>query len=157
VIAEIATSIGSRVESIIGKSITTDVSITPRGGRASATRCRVLIDHRVHILPKAPARNAWGSGESGMDDVGRDEDALAERVQLADRDTVPRDDERSPSIEIAHDASAVVAELSLGDPSRHAAIVARALRSGPRRLQSGRARKPNAGLTPERRRSLGRR
>jgi hypothetical protein len=69
VIAEIATSIGSRVESIIGKSITTDVSITPRGGRASATRCRVLIDHRVHILPKSPARDARSSGESGMDGV----------------------------------------------------------------------------------------
>jgi hypothetical protein len=99
--------------------MTTDVSIKPRGGRASTTGRRILINHRVDFLPKAYTGYAWRSDEGGQYGVGRHEDALTERTQLPDRDTIACDDERPSLVQVAHYAPAFVAEFSLGDPPRH--------------------------------------
>jgi hypothetical protein len=119
--------------------MTTEVSINPRDGRGSATRRGILIDHRVKILPKARAGNARGSREGGEYGVGRYEHSLTERVQLANGDAIPGDDECSTPVEIAHDSPAVVAKLALGYSSSHSRIVARALRR--QVLSPNRARK----------------
>jgi tRNA(fMet)-specific endonuclease VapC len=94
------------------------VSIKPRGSRGSATRRNILIDHSVDIPPKACAGDARCSGEGRKYRVGRHEDALTKRAQLPDRDAIPGDDERSPLVQLAHDSTAVVAELALGDSMR---------------------------------------
>ena len=122
-IAEIATSKGNRSRSIAGKSITTEVSIKPRGGRTSATGRRILINHRIDILPKAHAGDARRSDEGGVYRVGGHEYALTERTQLPNRDTIPRDDKGPALVQIAHDSAAFVAELSLGDPTRHSPLL----------------------------------
>src|SRR5262245_48456147 len=107
----------------------TEVSIRPRGRRVSATRGRILIDHRLHVLAK-PASYETGSARKGCPgDVSRDERALSHRDQLADRHAVARHDERLPLIEGPHDATAVVAQFPLGDPPAHPVIVAPALRT----------------------------
>src|SRR5262245_24748383 len=107
--AEIATSTGNRVGSMADKSMTTDVSISPRGGRVSATGRGILINHRVHILAKAPARDARGSDEGSVDSVRWDEDARTKGVQLPNRDTIPGDNECASLIQFTHDSSALVA------------------------------------------------
>jgi len=110
--------------------MTTDVSITPRGGRPSTTGRRILIDHRVDILPKASTGDAGRAEKGGQDSVGRHEHALAKRTQLRNRDAIARDDEGSSLVQVAHDSPAFVPELSLGDSSRHVdGSVAHALQS----------------------------
>jgi len=95
------------------------VSINPRGERGSATRCGILIDHCVDILPKTRAGDARRSGKGGDYRVGRHEHALTDRAQLPNGNPIPSDDERSSPVEVTHDSPAVVAELPLGDSSSH--------------------------------------
>jgi hypothetical protein len=130
VTAEIAISAGNRFSSMSGRSMRTEVSINPRGERGSASRRGILIDHAVDILPKTRAGDARRSGEGGDYRVGRHEHALTERAQLANRNPIPGDDERSSLVEVTHDSPAVVAELALGNASSQP-IVARALRRRP--------------------------
>jgi hypothetical protein len=54
-----ASSIGKRVVSIDSKSMTTDVSMSPRGSRVSGTGRRVLVDNGVYVAPKALRVNPW--------------------------------------------------------------------------------------------------
>ena len=107
--------------------MTTEVSTSPRGWRGSATRRGILIANGVYIFPKAPERHAWGIGESRQCGFGRHELPLSYGNQLPDGHTIARDDEGFSPVQSPHDSSAVVAELSLGDPVAHGVIVARTL------------------------------
>ena len=49
---------------------TTEVSMSPRGWRGSATRRRILIDQGVYVFPKTSGRHAWRAGESGQGSFG---------------------------------------------------------------------------------------
>jgi hypothetical protein len=101
----------------------------------SATRCRILIDQGVNVLPEMSGPNTWCTGERGKGSFGRYEHPLSQGNQLADGHTVARNDECLPLVQGTHDSPAFVAELSLGDASTHRrGIVARALRHGRSRL-----------------------
>jgi hypothetical protein len=93
VIAEMAISAGKSADSISSKSMTTDVSMSPRGWRVSATRRWILIDQGVYVFPKTSGRNAWGAGESRKDSFGRYEHALSQRNQLTHGHAIACDDE----------------------------------------------------------------
>ncbi|MEX2660922.1 MAG: hypothetical protein WD227_03285, partial [Vicinamibacterales bacterium] len=119
VIAETAISTGKSVGSISSKSMTTDVSMSPRGWRGSATRRWILIDRGVYVFPKTFARDAWRPGECGKGSFDRYEHALSQGNQLAHGHAVARDDEGFPLVQGPHDSPAFVAELALGDTSTH--------------------------------------
>lgn len=93
--------------------------MSPRGGRVSATRCGVLIDHGVHVFAKTPRRDTRRSGKNGHNGCRRHEHTLPQRQQLANRHTVARDNEGTALIQSPHDAPAVIAELSLSDVPWH--------------------------------------
>ena len=104
--------------------------MSPRAWRGSATRCRILIDQSVNVLPKTSERDAWRAGERGKGSFGRYEHPLSEGNELADGHAIARDDEGLPLVQGPHDSPAFVAELSLSDTSTHRrGIVARALRA----------------------------
>src|SRR5947199_10113 len=116
---ETATSRGNSAGSINARSMTIEVSMSPRARRWSATRRGVLVDHRVDIFPKPPGCDVWRAGKSGRCSVGRYEHPLAQRDQLADRHAIACDDEGLPPVQRAHDSPALVAELPLRDFSVH--------------------------------------
>ncbi len=99
--------------------MTTEVAMSPRGWRESATRRGVLIDHGVHVFPKTPERHAWSAGKGGQSGFGGYEHPLSQRSQLTDGHTIARDDEGFPLVQGPHDSPTFVAQLSLGDPSTH--------------------------------------
>src|SRR5207247_5555776 len=119
VIAETAISTGKSAGSISSRSMTTDVSMRPRGWRGSATRHWILIDSGVYVFPKTSGRNAWSARESGKGSFGRHEHPLSQRNQLTNRHAIACDDECLPLVQGPHDSPAFVAELTLGDPSTH--------------------------------------
>src|SRR5260221_3688591 len=102
-----------------GKSMTTDVSMSPRGGRGSATGRRIMIDQGVQVFPKTSERDAWRAGESGQSSLGLYKHPLSHGNQLADGHAIACDDECFPLVQGPHDAPALVAELSLRDRSTH--------------------------------------
>lgn len=130
VTAEIAISIGSWLGSISGKSMSTEVSISPRGARSSAAGRDILVNHCVDIFAKAPRSNPRRSSERRQHGFGSHEGALPQRAQLSDRYTVACDDKRPSSVEVTHNAPALIAKLSLCNSPRHVHIVARALHAG---------------------------
>jgi hypothetical protein len=79
VIAETATSTGKSAGSISSKSMTTEVSMSPRGWRGSATRRWILIDQGVYVFPKTFAHDAWRPGECGKGSFDRSKNPLAKR------------------------------------------------------------------------------
>jgi len=147
VIHEIAISFGRSSKSIRSSSMTTDVSIIPR----SCTRLRILIDGGVEIAAEAATSDSRGSGEHGGNALGGYEPSALDRNELAYRDAVSCDDERLPAVERAHDLSALVPELPLGDLARHAATVARVLRrpKGERRRPRPNLRETKNRVLPE--------
>src|SRR5687768_4662563 len=110
VIALTAASSGRYDGSRFPRSMTTDVSRIPRGGRRmSATRRRVLACGSIELGTEplvVVARRGAAHGHGGL---CRDEAMTSERRQLADRDTVARDDEGVAFVELSHDFAAVVA------------------------------------------------
>ena len=120
VTAETASSPGRSPAETCSRSITTDVSMIPRGIGWSATRSGVVIERSVDIRPEPLGFNRGCPGERGDRGVGRHELARAQRDELADRHTVARDDERLAAVERAHDLTAAVAEFALRDLASHA-------------------------------------
>src|SRR6185436_18478869 len=116
-----AISLGSRLISTRSKSMTTDVSTSPRSGRTSATRSRLLIDDGVDVAAEPLAGDRRRTGEDRLDGFGGDKRTLADRDQFTDRDAVARDDEGIALVEGPHDPAAVVAQLALGDLPAHLA------------------------------------
>src|SRR5205814_675457 len=107
--APTATSKGSCDASSASRSMITDVSATPRGGRGrSATRGGILISHGVEVGPAALIVDAWCGPEYGDRGLGGDEAMAPERGELADGNAIAGDDEGLPLVELAHDLSAVV-------------------------------------------------
>src|SRR5262249_25362333 len=102
-------------------SMTTDVSTSPLGGRGSATKCHGLVDEGVHIPPKTPAGDGRSPGKSRVRELGRHKRTLTEGHELADRPAVPCHDEGLPAVEGTHDPPTVVSQLTLADPTAHAA------------------------------------
>src|SRR5579875_1872843 len=126
VIVEIAISCGSAAGSSRSRSITTDVSSSPRVARSgSGTRCDALVERAIDVRTEALAVDRGRAGECLQDDGGGDEPPSAQRVELAYGHAVARDDERFAAVEPAHNLAAVVAQLALGYLSRHEASVAR--------------------------------
>ena len=119
VIAETAISPGRSAGRIRSRSITTEVSTSPRGCRGSGTRSRVLIDERVDIFLKSPRSDTRSAGECGENGFTGDEHPLPDGNEFAYGNAVARDDERPALVESAHDASAFVAQLSLSDTPTH--------------------------------------
>ena len=93
--------------------------MTPRGERESVTGRGILVDYGVNIPAKARARESWRPGERRQHCFGGYKDTLTQGNQFSNGYAVPRDDKRLSLVEIAHDAPAFVAELSLCDPSTH--------------------------------------
>lgn len=79
VTAEIAISCGSVAGSIRSRSITTEVSIRPRGGRRSATGRWILTDQTMDVPAEPRAGHTWGSGKDGGRRICRHEPACPER------------------------------------------------------------------------------
>ena len=76
VIADTATSSGSIVGSITPRSMTTEVSINPRGRRpGSGTRGDCLFGYAVHVVAEPAGVDRRGAGESCCGCLGRDEAA----------------------------------------------------------------------------------
>src|SRR3990172_8729304 len=119
VIAEIAISAGRSVGSTRSRAITTEVSTSPRGWRASGTGGRVLVDHRVDILAEPFASDGRSAREQGDRGPSIDEPAPPQGAELADGDPVAGHDEGLTTIEGTHDLAALVAELSLRDLATH--------------------------------------
>ena len=128
VTAEIASSSGNSDGATRSMPITTEVSTRPRSRRASAKGCRILVEHAVHVLPEPGRLDRRRAREGRRRGLGRDEDALAERRQLADGHAVARDHERLTAVERSHDLAALVAELALVIRRASKPNVARALR-----------------------------
>src|SRR5256885_15413492 len=120
-----ATSNGSWEGSTSSRSMTTDVSSTPRRGRgASVTRRDALIGNPVQIGPEGPVINGRRRAEQRHGGLSGDETVAPQRGQFADRHTVTRHDERLARIEPTHDLPAVIAQLPLCDLLGHADTVA---------------------------------
>src|SRR5687768_18263381 len=102
-----ATSAGRREGSNSSRSMTTDVSSTPRGGRGgSGTRRHTLIGYRVEIRSERAVIDRRGGAEQGHGRLGGDKTVASQGSQLADRHTVARHDERLAGIDAPHDLAA---------------------------------------------------
>ncbi len=109
-----ATSDGSTLTSMVSRSMTTDVSSTPRSTRWSGTRFDALIGERVEVLSELFAVDGRCGLEELCDGVSCHESETAHRGELTDWYTVARDDERLALVEAAHDLAASVPQFSLG-------------------------------------------
>jgi len=78
-----------------------------------------------------------------------DKAVATKRSQLTDRHAVARHDERFPPIELAHDLSALVAQLSLGDLAAHVVTVARCATDPPSASPPARDRLDHRPTRPE--------
>src|SRR5581483_7016213 len=115
--AEIASSSGRSSRSMRPRSTSTDVSTIPRGWRGSGTGRRILIENRVEIAPQVI--EPWRTDKRRNRCISGNEAASPERRELPHRNPVARDDEGLPAVQGAHDLSAVVTKLSLGDFPAH--------------------------------------
>jgi|SRR5437588_7986184 len=122
VMVEMATSCGK--DSAAGRSMTTEVSIRPRTGRASGAREDILVDQAVEVLSESSRIEAWGAGQGLGQSTRRNESRPARRGELANRNAVSGHDERLSAVQGAHDFAALIAELPLGDLPGHRTIVA---------------------------------
>ena len=115
--------------------MTTEVSSKPRGLR-SATRSDALIDRLIDVFPHAfPVQP--GCVAEGFDGDRRcNETVPAQRTQLTHWPTIAAHHEAAALIERTHDATAVVAQLSLADVFTHMATIAlNATVAGAKRFQ----------------------
>jgi len=91
------TSTASCVESSRSRSITTEVSSTPRDGRGrSATRSRFLTGDAVQISAKAPIIDRRRGLEQGDRRLGRDEAMTSQWRELTDGYAVSSHDQVAP-------------------------------------------------------------
>jgi hypothetical protein len=104
--------------------------MSPRAGRGSDTRRRIVVDDRVDVRPEPVGCDGGRAGERGEGSLGGDEGAMAQRSELTDCHAVARHDKGLAAIERAHDVTAAVPQLPLGDLSGHDQNVARVLRRG---------------------------
>src|SRR5258706_3049299 len=145
------------------RSMTTEVSRSPRTGRRSGIGYNVLASPRIDVGTEAAGVDGGRIPEDGNDRRRRHESMAPQGSQLAYRHTVASDDEGLPLVEPAHDLAAVIAELTLGDGFRHASMVARratdvdglaflaapwVLRSATRRRHRYRVRETGPGEPP---------
>jgi hypothetical protein len=86
---------------------------------SSRTRHRFLICGGVEIRSEALVVDARRGPEHGHRGVGCHESVATEWGELADRDAVARHDERPALVELSHDLTALVPELSLADLTAH--------------------------------------
>jgi len=102
----------------------TDVSSRPRAPSVdSDTRGRALVEHPVDVGPE-PLRVERPRGRQGCDRDRRSDEALpADRVQLTNRDSIARHDERLPAIELSHDLATFVPKLPLSDLPSHTGVL----------------------------------
>ena len=92
----------------------------PRGRRRSTPRRGILVDHRIHIVTEMLELDLRSAGEGCDRGVRGDEPARSQWLQLADGNTVARDDEGFPAIQRTHDVAAAFAQFSL--------VISRAMR-----------------------------
>jgi len=81
-----------------------------------------LIGEAIELLSEPPPVDARSTRERTPDRFRGDEPAFPERRELSDGNTISRHDEGFSLVERAHDRTAVVAELALGDLSGHGAL-----------------------------------
>lgn len=86
-----------------------------------------MIEQAIDVRAKTLGVNSTKVPESCSRLFCRNELPTAKRAQLPDRRPIAGNDERLAAIEIAHDRTTVVAELTLGDLTRHSRNVARVL------------------------------
>src|ERR1700691_4334712 len=125
--ADTAMSIGRSLALSRSRSITTEVSTTPRRRRARSgttplipgPRSRILVYEAVDVGSKLLVVDMTHTGERRDGHLGRHELAAADRAQLAHGRAVASYDERLAPVELAHDLAALVAQLPLGDLTCH--------------------------------------
>src|SRR6056297_2579437 len=119
-----ATSAGNTLTSMLSRSMTTDVSSTPRATRWSGTRFDALIGYRVEVLSELFAVDGRGGLEELGDGFRSHEAKPPKRGEFADGHAVACDNEGLALVEATHDLPAAVPELSLGHDLAHLNIVA---------------------------------
>src|ERR1700739_2991963 len=128
--ALMASSMGSCSASMWSRSITTEVSMSPRDARGVlAPRLSLLAGGPIEICSEPVELHPRSAPERGDGRLGADETMPTQRGKLADRDSIPGHDERLALVKLAHDVAAVIAQLPLGDPFSHTQSVARVLRA----------------------------
>ena len=107
------------------RSMTTDVSSTPRSTRWSGTRFDALIGDGVEVSSELLAVDGRSCLEELCDGFCCYEAKTSQRGEFTDGYAVARHDEGLALVEATHDLPAAVAEFSLGDDLAHPDIVAR--------------------------------
>src|SRR5207249_2233803 len=119
VITEIATSRGSDWTVTRSRSITTEVSTSPRACRRSGTRARILVDQGIEVPSQTASSEPRSAGEGRNGGAGGHETPASRRHQLPNCHAIPGDQEALAAVERSHHFPAVVAQLPLGDLARH--------------------------------------
>ena len=102
--------------------------MSPCDGRgASATRRDLLAGPSIEICSEPVELHPGSAPERGDGRLGAYESMPAQRGKLADGDSVPGHDKRLALIKLAHDVTAVIAQLPLSDLFGHTKSVARVL------------------------------
>ena len=103
--------------------MTTEVSSSPARAR-SGTRIHRLVDACVQVTPELRSVHPGGATEDLRHQPGIHQPPPTKWPQLADRNRIPRDNERAPLVKRTHDAPAVVAQFALADDLTHERSVA---------------------------------
>ena len=120
VMALTANSKGSWPDSSCSRSMTTEVSMTPRWARwASGTGAGVLGGDAVEVSAKPRQVDARSALEHSYGGVGIHEPVAPKRSQLPDGYAMSGDDEGLTPVQPPHDFATVVPELTLRDVSSH--------------------------------------
>ena len=99
--------------------------MTPRWARwALGTGAGVLTRDAVEVAAEPGQFDSGSAPEHGNSGIGRHEPASSKGSQLADRHTIPGDDECLAMIQRPHDRAALVPKLPLSDISYHGLIAA---------------------------------
>ena len=120
-----ATSDASAPTSIASRSMTTDVSSTPRSTRWSGTGFDALIGDGVEVSSEPFGVDGWSCLEDLCNGFRGHEAKPTQRCEFADRNSIACDDEELTPVEAAHDLSAAVPQFSLAQDLTHPPIVAR--------------------------------
>jgi len=124
--AEIEASAGRSFSPMNARSMTTEVSSTPRW--CLGTWCRVLIDRCVDIGSELFEVDA-GQVRSRLLQLGRrNESSSPCRGETANGHPITGHDKGVPALKRPHDFSVIVAQFALGNRSLHTFIVAQTLR-----------------------------
>jgi hypothetical protein len=88
--------------------MTTDVSMSPRGWRGSATRTRSLVENGIDVITEPLPLDRRCTRKSSDRSPRADELTLSKRCQLTDGNPVARDDEGLAAVERPHDLAALI-------------------------------------------------